>query len=122
MSNKIIRDDDDSIYNEVLTRSSTDRAFRERLVADPQGALEEVIGVPLATLPRPVNVKFIEKEPGFDAVVVLPDFLDVDGVLSDAELEAVAGGICITSCWCTACCITNINVGLSATEASAGEQ
>ncbi|HEX8675421.1 MAG TPA: hypothetical protein VF710_26230 [Longimicrobium sp.] len=121
MSNKIIRDDDDSIYTEVLTRSSTDRAFRERLVSDPEGALEEVIGVPLATLPRPINVKFIEKEAGYDAVVVLPDFMDVD-VLSDAELEAVAGGaICVTTCWCTACCITNISVGFTNDEMS-GEQ
>ncbi|HEX8360141.1 MAG TPA: hypothetical protein VF613_08540 [Longimicrobium sp.] len=108
MSDKIIRDDDDAIYTEVLSRSTTDRAFRERLVADPKGALGEVIGVPFESLPRPINVKFIEKEPGLDAMVVLPDFLEVDS-LSDAELEAVAGGgICLTTCWFTDCAITNI--------------
>lgn len=108
MSNEIIRDNDEVIFNEILTRSATDRAFRDRLVADPESAIEEVIGVPLATLPRPINVKFIEKEPGLDAVIVLPDFLDVDGVLSEAELEAVAGG-CTISCICTSsCCLSSI--------------
>jgi hypothetical protein len=114
MSNEIIRNDDDSIFQEILKRSATDKEFRQRLVDEPASAIEEVIGVPLATLPRPINVKFIEKEAGLDAVIVLPDFLDPEGVLSDAELEAVAGGLataqeaCNISCICTTCCVTNI--------------
>jgi hypothetical protein len=115
MPNEIIRDDDDSIIKEILKRSATDREFRDRLVAEPGSAIEEVIGVPLATLPRPINVKFIEKEPGLDAMIVLPDFLNPEGVLTDAELEAVAGGldaqensICEITCVCSNCCITNM--------------
>ncbi|HEX8360140.1 MAG TPA: hypothetical protein VF613_08535, partial [Longimicrobium sp.] len=96
-------------------------AFRERLVADPKGALGEVIGVPFESLPRPINVKFIEKEPGLDAMVVLPDFLDAEGSLSDAELEAVAGGLCLTTCWFTSCAITNITIGYTE-EAAPTEQ
>ena len=114
MSNEI-RDNDDSIFQEILSRSATDKAFRQRLVSEPAAAIEEVIGVPTSTLPRPINVQFIEKAPGLDAVIVLPDFLDPEGVLSDAELEAVAGGVyaqeeaCTCTCICTnACCLTEM--------------
>ena len=108
MPNQPIRDDDESIFDEILKRSATDRAFRERLVAEPAGAIEEVIGVPMSTLPRPIKVRFIEKDPGLDAVVVLPDFQDPEGILSDAELEEVAGG-CYISCVCSSCCISSIS-------------
>jgi hypothetical protein len=106
---------DDVIFDEILKRSATDREFRARLVNDPAAAIEDVIGVPLSTLPRPINVKFVEKAAGVDAVLVLPDFVDV-GTLSDAELEAVAGGVyqevaaedgCTVTCVCTACCLTS---------------
>ena len=106
MPNHITRSDDDSIFQEILTRAATDKEFRARLVAEPASAIEEVIGVPVSTLPRPINVKFIEKEPGLDAVIVLPDYVDAEGALSEAELEAVAGGDCSLTCICTACCIT----------------
>lgn len=108
MSNELNHRDEESIFEEILQRSATDREFRAKLVAEPAAAIEEVIGVPISTLPRPVNVKFIEKDPGLDAVIVLPDFM-AEGALSDAELEAVAGG-CAWTCACSsACCITNIN-------------
>jgi hypothetical protein len=90
--------------------------FRARLISDPAGAIEETIGVPLSTLPRPINVKFVEKEAGVDAVLVLPDFAEA-GELSDSELEAVAGGVaqtelaaddCSLTCVCTACCLTSM--------------
>ena len=47
---------------------------------------------------------------GLDALIVLPDFLDPEGNLSDAELEAVAGGDwCITSCGWSICLMSNDN-------------
>jgi hypothetical protein len=91
--------DEDVLLNKVLQRSVTDKEFRTRLLTQPESAIEEIIGVPVASLPKPVRVKFVEKDPGLDALVVLPNFVDPEGVLSDAELEAVAGGDwCITSC------------------------
>jgi hypothetical protein len=114
MSNEI--QNDDFIFEQILKRSATDAEFRARLVNDPASAIEETIGVPLSTLPRPINVKFIEKAAGVDAVLVLPDFVEV-GSLSDAELEAVAGGVyqqvaaedgCTVTCVCTACCVTEL--------------
>ena len=107
---------DDFIFEQILKRSATDAEFRARLISDPASAIEETIGVPLSTLPRPINVKFIEKEAGVDAVLVLPDFAEV-GELSDAELETVAGGVmasaeladsCTVTCICTACCVTSL--------------
>ena len=91
--------EDDVLLNKVLQRSATDKEFRTRLIEQPERAIEEIIGVPVSSLAKPVRVKFVEKDPSLDALVVLPDYADPDGVLSDAELEAVAGGDwCITSC------------------------
>jgi hypothetical protein len=98
--------EDEVLVTKILQRSATDRQFRTRLLNDPNGAVEEVIGVAVSTLPNPPKVKFIEKELGVDALIVLPDFVNPDGTLSDAELEAVAGGDwCITSCtWTVTIC------------------
>jgi hypothetical protein len=103
--------EDDALVSKILQRSATDRQFRTRLLNDPDGAVEEVIGVSVSTLPNAPKVKFIEKDAGVDALVVLPDFMDPDGVLSDAELEAVAGGDwCITSCgWTITVCENTSN-------------
>jgi hypothetical protein len=101
-----------SEFDEILKRSATDAPFRARLLNDAPGAIEEAIGVPLSSLQRAITLKFIEKEAGVDAVFVLPDFVDAGGSLSDAELEAVAGGLYSDtgplhdSCMCTECCVT----------------
>jgi hypothetical protein len=117
MSEQIVHSEDDAVITKVLQRSATDKEFRTRLLAQPDGAIEEIIGVPLSTLPKPYRVRFVEKEPGLDALVVLPDFEDPEGVLSDAELEAVAGGDwCITSCgWSISICLLSEDNKLNCT-------
>jgi hypothetical protein len=106
--------DENGVLETILHRSTTDRDFRNRLLADPNPAIEEVIGVSLSAMPNNVRVKFIEKDKDVDSLIVLPDLVDVEGSLSDAELEAVAGGgegCLILSCsfsW-TICTISKTN-------------
>jgi len=71
----------------VLTRSATDVEFRTALMADPRAALSKHFD---QEIPESYNVVFIENTA--DATVVLPDFIDPSAELSEAELEAVAGG------------------------------
>ena len=73
----------------VLDRATTDAAFRRRLLADPRAAILDGFGV---TIPLGFNVRFIEKEAGIDALIVLPDLRCPEGELSDQDLDAVAGG------------------------------
>jgi hypothetical protein len=51
-----------------------------------------------ARVPERVNVRFIERPPDADAIFVLPD-LAINGDLSDAALEAVAGGEDLSCPW-----------------------
>jgi hypothetical protein len=80
----------------VLHRSSVDREFRRQLLSDPRQAIQQAYGV---TIPSSFRVKFIERDEDVDALVVLPDFSDPQGVLSDNELETVAGGAATTDSW-----------------------
>jgi hypothetical protein len=73
----------------ILARATTDRAFREALLAEPRQAIEQSCGL---VIPADFKIRFIEKTEGLDALVVLPDFQDGAGELSDEELEAASGG------------------------------
>lgn len=76
---------------QLLARSATDWSFRQKLLTDPQTALEEHLGYPL---PVPLNIRFVENEA--DATIVLPNYQGDE--LSDEEQEAVRGGtIYVTS-------------------------
>jgi hypothetical protein len=72
----------------IVKRATKDRAFRDRLLADPRAAIEAAYGV---RIPSTFRVQFVEKGPDLDALVVLPEF-QPDGALSDDDLEHVAGG------------------------------
>lgn len=76
------------LLRDVLRRSTWDQEFRERLLNEPKRALEEEYGL---ELPPDFVLRFIEKEEGVDAVVVLPD-LEAEQELTDEELDTVAGG------------------------------
>lgn len=78
----------------VLKRATTDRTFRQQLLEDPRGAIEREFGI---RIPPEYRLRFIERDPDVDALVVLPDFRPMsddngDGELSDDELDHVAGG------------------------------
>ena len=75
----------------MLARSATDWDFRQKLLNDPAAAVSEFTG---NDVPESFNVTFIENKA--DATIVLPDYVDPEGELSEEELEAVAGGDIVT--------------------------
>ncbi len=73
----------------IVARATVDRAFREKLLADPRRAIHDELGL---TVPSNFRIKFVERGPDLDALVVLPEFRERAEELSDDELEAVSGG------------------------------
>ena len=78
------------IERKLIERSLQDEAFRQKLLADPQAALEEELG---ARLPDNIEIRAVE-ETADTVYLVLPSasLEGEGGELSDRELEAVAGG------------------------------
>ena len=71
----------------LLLRSSTDAAFRRKLIEDPRAAVEEFTG---RVVPKDFHLKFVDSQA--DATIVLPRFIASDGELSTTELDAAHGG------------------------------
>jgi hypothetical protein len=88
----------------IVHRASVDREFRQRLLTDPRQAIQEAYGV---VIPPNFRIKFIERDPGIDALIVLPDLKSATGEgatneLSDHDLEAVSGGVDTDPTWSNA--------------------
>lgn len=87
-------DDREDILKVVLKRATVDRAFRQALLTDPHRTIEQTFGI---RIPAEYRLRFVERAPDVDALIVLPDF-DAgaagasDDELSDEDLEQVAGG------------------------------
>jgi hypothetical protein len=79
----------------LIEKSLQDESFRQKLVEDPKGAVEEELGMRL-----PEEVRVVPVEETQDTIyLVLPSASPLGGgdELSDRELEAVAGGWSPTS-------------------------
>ena len=68
----------------ILSKAAEDGDFRARLIADPKAAISSEIG---ADIPEVFNVA-VHEDSATTAHLVLPP----SPVLTEAELEAVAGG------------------------------
>ena len=73
----------------LIEKSIEDEAFRQRLIEDPKGAVEQELGTQL-----PEEVRVVTVEETADTIyLVLPSTPTAGGELSDQELQSVAGGI-----------------------------
>ena len=72
----------------IVQRSIEDDAFRQRLIEDPKGALEQELGT---RLPEDVRVETVE-ETQDTIYLVLPSTPIAGTELSDQQLESVSGG------------------------------
>ena len=74
----------------LVQRSMEDEDFRQRLLDDPKGAVEQELG---SSLPEGVEVRAVEESAQI-IYLVLPSAspLGQGGELSDQELDEVAGG------------------------------
>jgi hypothetical protein len=78
------------VERRMINRSMEDEEFRQRLLDDPKGTIEQELG---SRLPEGVEVRVLE-ESAQTIYLVLPSAspLGQGEELSDQELEAVAGG------------------------------
>jgi hypothetical protein len=74
----------------LIQRSLEDEDFRQRLLDDPKGTIEQEMG---SRLPEGVEVRVVE-ESAQTIYLVLPSAAPIGegGEISNRELEAVAGG------------------------------
>ena len=85
----------DELMKSILSRSVSDREFRQLLLTDPRTAILTTFGI---RVPADFTMRFIEKPPELAALIVLPDS-EHTGELSDSDLEAVAGGTSKNAHW-----------------------
>jgi hypothetical protein len=75
-------------WGQLVARAWRDAAFKARLLAEPAAVLAEQ-GIPV---PPGVEVRAVENTDRVLYLVLPPGPPSIKGELSDAELEAVAGG------------------------------
>jgi hypothetical protein len=75
----------------VVQRATSDRDFRRSLLRDPRQAIAHAFDL---ELPAQFRLKFVEKDPDIDLMVVLPDLVQADGPASDVgEPDGGLGGV-----------------------------
>jgi hypothetical protein len=80
---------------QIIAKAWQDAAFRARLLADPKAVYGEELAKiqPGATLPATLSIQVVEETPTTLYLVLPIDPDAAEGVLTEEELEAIAGGI-----------------------------
>ena len=73
----------EEMRQKVLGRAGEDRAFRQRLLAEPKAAVEEELGV---RIPEPMSIVVHEEGAGTAHIVLPPD-----SRLGEADLQVATG-------------------------------
>jgi hypothetical protein len=73
----------------LAIKAAHDVTFRKQLLADPGAAFTDLTG---RKVPEALRVKFVEKDPNVDLMIVLPDLIPQEGELTERDIENVAGG------------------------------
>ena len=77
----------DAIIGKIIKKAWADPAFKQRLIADPKPAISAVSGV---EMPQSLKIRILEDKPGLKNLILPVNPKSEE--LSDADLEAVAGG------------------------------
>ena len=84
----------------LIDRALQDDAFRQELVRDPKGIVERELG---SAIPEHIQVQVLEESPTTVYLVLPPPVPGAGAELSDADLEAVAGGWTLITAECNTC-------------------
>jgi hypothetical protein len=79
------------IQERIIAKAIEDSTYKQRLLNDPKAVLEEELG---EKLPADLKIQVLQQSPK-NLYLLLPidiDELVRDGMLSESELESVAGG------------------------------
>ncbi len=79
----------EKLMGDILDRAATDQVFRHQLIDDPKEVIYEEFGV---AIPDAYRIRFVERDPELNALVVLPDFANSNGELCEDDLDHVCGG------------------------------
>jgi len=80
---------DQTLHDQIIELAMKDPAFRQALLSNPRAALARTFNVQLA---EQVTIRVIEEAPN-TLTVILPAALPAMQELSDADLQAVTGGL-----------------------------
>ena len=91
-----VRESRQELMDAIIDLAKRDYPFRKALLDEPRPAVYEHFGI---QIPESFRIRFIERDPALDAMVVLPPMIALPPLedsntdeLTDESLEAVAGG------------------------------